>query len=150
VISGLPGYHPLLKDADERLAALRRAMDGFAGKYCTLTPGERLAVAGNTYEPQFGPDIAPLGRSATPDDVKAGKAIFHLEGNGTPAKMELPARGTWKRFGKGKEARHCLIVQAEVRADGEILCTIIERHAIRAVPAREFAAITPLAKTEAQ
>lgn len=143
LFAGLPQYHPLLKDSEERLAALKKAMDGFTGKYRILTPAERIAVAGNTWEIRYGPDITPLGRPATAEDVKAFKAVFHLDGKGRVADMELPARGAWKIAGKEKP-RHCLIVQAEVRADGEVICGVIEHDRMRTATAREFAEITSL------
>jgi hypothetical protein len=144
LIAGLPEYHPLLKDAETRLAAMRKALDRFPGEYRTLTPTEKVIIAGNTYEVRFAPKVLSLGRPATAGDVKAGKAIFHLDGRGKLAAVELPARGTFKRHANDKDTRCGLLVQAEVRPNGEIVYGVIERHAVGTRSASEFADVTPL------
>jgi hypothetical protein len=123
---------------------MKKALDRFPGNHRTLTSTEKMILAGNTYEVWFCPAIMPLGRPATADDVTAGKAIFHLGGGGKLAALELPARGTFKRTAKDKGTPYGLVVQAEVRPDGEILYGVIERHAVGAVPAGKFADLTPL------
>jgi hypothetical protein len=148
--AGLPEFHPLLKDVDGRLAAIRVAIDEYPGKYRPLTPVETYVIAGNDYAVRFGPYIAPLGRAATAADVKAGKAIFHFDGKGTLPSLDLPARGTWPKVGKEKSARTCLIVQAETRPGGETMYGVIEHHAIRMVLASEFADVTPLTKVKSK
>jgi hypothetical protein len=95
----------------------------------------------------YRPDFPPLPHPATADDVKAGKAIFHLDGQGKLADVPLPAVGIWKKTAKEREPRRGLILQAELGPDGEILYGVIERNAIRTVPASDFATVTPLAKT---
>jgi hypothetical protein len=150
VFAGLPEFHPLLKVADGRLAEIRKAIDKYPGRYRALTPVEALAIAGNDYAALFGPDIAPLERPATAADVKAGKAIFHLDGKGKRANLDLPARGTWPKVGKEKAPRTCLIVQAEVQPSGATVYGVIEHHAIRMVPAEEFADVTPLAMVKVE
>jgi hypothetical protein len=86
----------------------------------------------------FMPDIRPLNRAATADDVKAGKAIFHLSGKGKPAEIRLPAVAIRKADANNKQAPRLLIVQAEVDSDGEMMCGVISREAMRALPRSEL------------
>jgi hypothetical protein len=150
MFAGLPEFHPLLKEADGRLAAVRQAIDRYPGKYRVLTPVEAYVIAGNEYAVRFGPDIAPLGRAATAADVKAGKAVFHLDGKGKLPGLELPARGTRPKGEEENSPRTGLIVQAESRPDGETVYGVIEHHAIRVVPSSEFTDVTPLTKVEVE
>lgn len=144
--AGLPEFHPLLKDVDGRLTAVKEAIDKYPGKYRRLTPAENLAFTSSGYYGWFVPDISPLGRAATAADVAAGKAIFHFDGKGMLPKLELPARGTWPKAANEKTARTCLIVQAETQPDGETYYGVIEQHALRKAPAREFVDVVPLSK----
>ncbi len=144
LFAGLPEYHPLLKDFEGRLAAIRDAIDKFPGRYRVLTPVEIFVITGNEWGVSFAPDIKPLGRPATAHVGTDGTAIFHLDGKGTLPKLELPACGAWPKLANEKTARACLIVQAEMLADGDIFYGVIEHRAIRMVPASEFAAVTPL------
>jgi hypothetical protein len=74
--AGLPAYHPLLKDAETRLRAIKETLDRFRGRYRLASPREEAALGVDTWEVAFIPDLRPLGRAATPEDVKAGRAIF--------------------------------------------------------------------------
>ena len=148
--AGLPEFHPLLKDADGRLAAIREVIDKYPGRFRALTPVETFVIAGSDDAVSFGPDLAPLGRPATAADVKAGKAIFHFDGKGKLPNLDLPARGMWPKVGKEKSARTCLIVQAEIQPGGGTIYGVIEHHAIRMVPAGEFADVTPLSKVKVE
>ena len=143
-VAGLPEFHPLLKDVEGRLKSLREAIDKYPGKYRAITPAEDHAITWSGYNGWFMPDIAPLGRPATIADVNAGKAVFHFDGKGKLPKLDLPARGTWPKAAKEKGARTCLIVQAETQPGGDTFYGVIEHHAIRMVPAREFSEVTPL------
>jgi hypothetical protein len=140
LVAGLSEYHPLLLDADERLAAVRTTLDLYGGRFRRLSPSEKK-ILNNLY---FVPDLHPLGRPATAEDVRAGKAIFHLGGKGRLAELKLPAQATWEKGANEKEPRRGLIVQAEVGSDGETMYGVIERNAIRSVPAGELASVTPL------
>ncbi len=146
LVVGVPEYYALLNDADDRIADMKKLLDHYQGKFRRLAGTEQAGLFSYTYGTHLVPNVRPLGRPATPDDVKAGKAIFHLNGNGKLADVTLPALGTWKRAAKVEEARRCLIVQAEVGPDGGIVYGIIEPHAIRAVRAGELAKVTPLPK----
>jgi hypothetical protein len=143
-VAGLPAFHGLLKDADVRLAVMRQALYTFRGKIRMATPAEQILLSGNTYEVWFMPQITPLGRPATDKDVIAGKAVFHLNGQGKVASVDLPARGTFKATAKGEKPRQSLIIQAEVDSNGAIHYGIIEQHEIRMASADEFSTVTPL------
>jgi hypothetical protein len=150
LIAGLPAFHPLLNEADDRLAAMRKVLDRFRGKFRALTEVEKEILAGNTYEVRFGPEIRPLGRPATAADVAAGRAIFHVHGKGKVADVMLPARGTFRPAPGEQTPRHCLVVQAERDAHGAVCYGVIEQHAIRLVPASELADVTPLKRLKGE
>jgi hypothetical protein len=148
LVVGLPLYHPLLKDADERLTALKGALDRFGGNYRRATGREVELLNRRPWTPTYLPDIRPLGRAATADDVKAGKAVFHLDGKGKPADVVLPAAGVLKRDEKKERPPHVLIVQAEVGPGGEVVYGILARDAVRTVPAGEVTAVKTFAEME--
>ncbi len=156
LVAGLPLYHPILKDAEKHLNAFKAAFDRFAGNYRSVTSRELDSLSSregqslSTWSPAFIPDISPLGRPATAGDVKAGKAIFHLGGKGTQANQSLPAMAVFKDDEKKEHPRHVLIVQAEVSPDGQVTYGIIMKEAIRAVAARELAAIKAFAELDKQ
>ncbi|OWK40935.1 putative lipoprotein [Fimbriiglobus ruber] len=136
-VVGLPKYHPLLKDADERLAALKTTFDRFAGKYRKPTEPERQLFGLDYFATPFLPDICPLGRAATAEDVKTGRALFHLDGKGKPASLKLPAEGVLTRDAKKDRPPRVLIVQAEIGADDRVTYGIISKDGVRSVPATE-------------
>jgi hypothetical protein len=138
LVLGLPRYHPLQKDADQRLAALKTMLDRFAGSYRRANWREVRRLDLSHFAPTYVPDIRPLGRAATADDVKAGKAIFHLDGKGKPADLKLPAAAVLKGVAKEKWPHHVLIVQAEVGPDGAVTCGIITHEEIRTVPMHQL------------
>ena len=141
--AGLPEFHPLLNDADDRLATMRDVLKRFDGRWRKLTDVEKASLGTNEPQVSMGPDIPPLGRPADAEDVKSGRAIFHLHGQGKRIDLSLPARATLKVV-KDDALRHCLIVQAEMRPDGEIVYGIIHRHAIRTATESELTEIMPL------
>ena len=156
LVAGLPLYHPILKDSDKRLTAFKIAFDRFAGNYRSVTPLEQDDLSFtesqtlSTWTPAFIPDIRPLGRIATAADVRAGKAIFHLDGKGKQANQSLPAIGVLKADVKTPHLPHVLIVQAEVSPDGQITYGVIMKEAIRAVPASELTGIKAFAEMDKQ
>jgi len=113
-------------------------------------------------ELKFIPGVAPLSRPATPGDVAAGKAIFHLAGKGRLADIKLPATAVFRKekeayerkeaagliglFGPDEPGR-VLIVQAEFDADGQLHYGIIAQREIREANADELADIEPLDST---
>ena len=132
--------HPLRKDNEDRLAAVKRAFDRFSGNYRRANWRERDTIGANRWTPIFIPDIRPLARAATPDDVKAGKSIFHLDGKGKPADLKLPAVGMLKADAAKPNGPRVLIVQAEIGQDG-VVYGIINRTEIRSLPARDLTSI---------
>jgi hypothetical protein len=142
LVVGLPESHPLLIDVDDHLVTLKKTLDHFASHYRRLSAPEQKVL----WDRRFAPDLYPLGRPATAEDVRAGRTIFHFGGKGQLAELRLPAQATWKKGLEEKEARRGLIVQAEVGPDGETVYGIIEWNAIRTVPARELASVTPLSE----
>jgi hypothetical protein len=123
----------LLADAEKRFGRIKAHLALYAGRFRRSTAAEREAVGGG-----FIPDIRPLGRAATAADVKAGRAVFHLDGKGKPLTLKLPAVAELKG-GKG------LIVQAET-LDGKPVYGVILREEIRRVEAKEVVKVTPLPK----
>jgi hypothetical protein len=91
LIIGAPGFHPLLKDADARLRALRHFLDLHASHLRPATPAEAaLMDRWIEYHPVWMLDVRPTGRAATAADVAAGHAVFSLDGGGEPAPEEFP------------------------------------------------------------
>lgn len=145
---GLPIYHPLFKDADKRLDRLKAEFDRFAGNYRAASGSEMELLKLYRSHTVFLPDIRPLNRPATAADVKAGKAIFHINGNGKPARLELPAVAELKAEKNKDEPTRLLILQAEVGPDGETTYGIVTAGAIRTATVRELTNIKSLAHFE--
>lgn len=143
---GAPAYHPLLTDADARLAALRQYVDRYGRQLRRATAPERKVLGENHYGPLFLPDLPPLGRPATAADVAAGRAVFELGGKGrVVADLGLPAVARLKWDGGGDKAPWVLVVQAERVEDGRVRYGTIGRRAVRAVDADECAEVKRLA-----
>ncbi len=145
LVVGLPLYHPMFNDADKRLATFKAAFDRFGGNYRRATGFESHTLNASPWAPTYLPNILPLDHAATADDVKAGKAIFHLDGKGKPADLKLPAVATLKKDEKAEQSAKVLIVQAEVGADSRTTYGIISKEAIRALPASELTGIKTFA-----
>jgi hypothetical protein len=141
---GTPEYHVLLKNADKRLQAVKDSFDRYKGKYRGLNDLERHELGLSPWGTVLVPDVRPPDRPATDFDVRAGRALFHLDGKGKLAELKLPAVGVLKPGGKRGREESVLIVQAEVGADGEAVYGIIGRHELRAAKAKEFAKAAPL------
>jgi hypothetical protein len=133
LVVGVPEFHPLLKDADQQLGALKATLDRFGRRYRRLSEREAELLGYRFWGPGYIPNIRPLDLAATADDVKTGKAVFHLGGKGKPAGLKLPAVAVLKSDPKKKQTPHVLIVQAEVGPDGAMIYGIISRHDVRAV-----------------
>jgi hypothetical protein len=141
LVLGVPPYHPLLRDTDDRLRAVKDTFDRFRGRYRRLSEDERSQLGLSGRQPEFVADVGPLGRAAAEFDVCSGQAIFHLDGKGKPTNLRVPAVGVLRRSGKEERV---LVVQAEVGADGETVYGIIGRHEVRAAKAKEVAKVTTL------
>jgi len=143
LVVGLPEYHPLHKGRNALMQNLKQSLDQFQGRYRRATTQEAELFAVEAGVPTFLPAFEVLDRPATAEDVKAGKAIFHLP-DGKRVKMKLPAQGSLKIDGQRKQPVPVLIVQAEAGRDGEITYGIIRRHGIEAVSARQVEQVKPL------
>jgi hypothetical protein len=138
LVFGAPFYHPLCTDADARLAALTTFVDKYRWRARPMTESERSVLLDDRGLSVFIPVIKPLGRAATAADVKAGRAVFHLNGNGRvwagaiPARVRVRSEPSSGRFSQG------LVVQAEADADGKAVFGVIFRHELRMVRADEI------------
>ena len=124
LVFGRPVYSPLLKDADSRLAAMKKLLDRYQGHFRRLTEAEAQALETRTLSTMFVPGISPLDHAATADDVAKGRAVFHLDGQVKPAGMKLPAVAMLHQKSSPEPLR-VLVVQAEVGPDGETTYGII-------------------------
>jgi CHAT domain-containing protein/Tfp pilus assembly protein PilF len=152
LVLGLPCLDPLRKDApwkafrvlpgDQR--AIAEWLDTFGRRLRPATAGEKSRLWSMYYETRLIPDLRPLGRPATAEDVKAGRAVFHLDGKGKLAEgVRLPA---WLVLQKDAADEHwaSLAVQAETGPYGEVVYGVIERRGMRRVRANEAARVEPV------
>jgi hypothetical protein len=141
LVFGLGAWHPLLRDADSRLAAMREVLDRYPMR--ALGDAERRALGIVAPHAVFAADIRPLKRPATAEDVRAGRAVFHL---GDDAKLapgwKLPAVATWRP--PAGLARRVLVVQAEIGPSRSVRCGIIAPDQIVAVSTAELTDVRPL------
>ena len=108
-----------------------------------LTDAEKEALGIYGPRPRFLPDIRPLGGPATAQAVAEGKAVFHLDGKGRPAKMTLPAVAHLRRDEK-KRLPPVLIVQAEVGPDGETICGVLGPEGSQTLRLSQLTRVTPI------
>jgi hypothetical protein len=149
LVYGMPAYHPLLKDADGRLKEIRRVLDSFSGRFRLVTPLE-VEFLGVASDRQFLPDLSPLTRPATKDDVKAGRAIFESNGKGKLAPLQLPAVASWRRphdASSDPAPKRLMIVQAEIDAAGKTIYGVLGDGAARTVHPEELTDIKPIKKS---
>ena len=154
-----PPFHPLLKDADDRLAALKKMFDAHAGGYRRLNYREShlLYLWPWDREIVFIPDIRPLGRPATARDVARGAAVFHLAGKGKLAKIKLPAVASLKGGRKPSEKRpnrmpekrpiRVLVVQAEIDPQGRKVYGVLQPGGAKRMMGDQLSDIKPIAKS---
>lgn len=147
---GLSAYNPLQKDAEVRLAAMRRLLDRYQGRFRLLTDAETKSLDLSPRQPMFVPDIRPLDHTATAEDVAKGLAVFHLDGKGKPADAKLPATATLRQEKPGRHPVRVLVVQAEVSQDGKTTYGILGADGIRPAAAEELQAVTPIEETRVQ
>jgi hypothetical protein len=145
VLVGVHPYHPLLKDADKQLTALKSFYDRFGGNFRRLGWAEEQVLKldyesqlkrgrrpSSFSNPHYVPALRPLGRVATAEDVKSGKAIFYLDGKGRPSNLKLPACAV--RKGGDKDGQQgVLIMQAETGPDGKTILGVIEPAGIKSI-----------------
>jgi hypothetical protein len=165
---GLPAYHPLCRDADRVLAETKAILDRHARGFRPMVPAEIDRFGEVSGDSGLIFDIRPLGRPATPQDVRIGRAVFHLDGQGKAVSTTLPAWLVLKSdahkvtaveesvspelalalalYRRAAQAPAGLVVQAEVGPDGKLVYGAIFRHGIRAVRADEVERIEPYEK----
>ena len=121
----------------------------FEGKLRIATRLECRAVGESYWDHHFIPDLRPLGRPATADDVAAGKAIFHLDRPAKPTSLELPAVAELPQT--EKERRFLvLILQAEQDEAGATTYGVITSLGIETLPADKLTKVRSLKQYEAE
>ncbi len=144
LVVGQVETHPLLKDHGRRLKVMKETFDRFQGRHRLLTETESEALGLSLWRARYVPDVRPLGRAATAEDVRAGRALFHLDGKGNPAELKLPAVATLKRPGREGRPARVLIVQAEVGPGGETTYGVLGAGEARAATEKELAGVKPV------
>ena len=119
LVLGARPADPLFNDNDNRLEAMRKMLDRFEKKMRRATSKETLFLRGYEYT-VYVPDVKPLGRPATADDVANGLAIFDLNGQGKVAHVKLPSDASFAEKGSAKKI-NVLLLQAEVGADDKLI-----------------------------
>jgi hypothetical protein len=138
---GAPAFHPLHVESEGQFAGVVAATGRYERRYRRLTWIETSRLSRFDWRSHFFvPDIKPLNRAATADDVASGDAVFHLSGKGKPANVPLPAWVTLKDKSCG------LAVQAEIDATGTTVYGVICKSGMRAVPESEVDKVEPVAK----
>jgi hypothetical protein len=115
---GAPSYHPLLRDADRRVAEARRLLDVFRGRLRRFNEVEERALGFNSPS-IYVPDIRPLDRPATAEDVAHGRAVFHLGGTGKARKLDRHGA-----YLKGTRTP-VILLQAEESSTGETVYGVV-------------------------
>jgi hypothetical protein len=147
LVLGLPLYHPLCKDSESRRQRMMTVLDQFRGRYRRLSGRELEALERPFWESNvFVLAMSPLRRAATAEDVRAGNAIFHLDGDGKPLGLALPAVAVLKETERNDRPATVLVVQAEINSAGAITYGILGAGEMRPVPADELTKVSPLTK----
>jgi hypothetical protein len=139
---GMPDTEPPATVSEDRLAAMKKILDRYRGRFHEATREESDALNDG---PMLIPTWPPLSRPATAADVATGHAVFELGGRGKIAPLKLPAVGTFTSTVEGQSiAESVLILQAEIGADGKTLYGAVGRNILRAIPADQLTDIRPL------
>jgi hypothetical protein len=148
LVLGLPAFHPLQKDADARLKELARVFDSFQNGYRLITPLEARFLEVDSGESIFLPNLPPLNRLATAGDVKAGRAVFQLNGQGKLAPIQLPAVAFLRQPQRARRRpRPAIIVQAEIDAGGKTIYGVIGDGAARTACPEDLTDIKPIKRS---
>ena len=140
------------ENTEANLALLKKAFDGYRQGFRRATALEIESLELFGQDVLYIPDIRPLDHPATAEDVRAGRAIFHLDGKGKLAKQRLPAVATPKTVEKkdhltrNVQPMPVLVVQAEIDADGNTFYGIIGEGPARKVKAEDLADVKPIQK----
>jgi hypothetical protein len=144
-----PPTHPLLIDHEQRLADLRTLLDRYSSRLRPMTPTESRALQQGSIDAdvnvRYVVDFPPLGRPATADDVKQGRALFEFGGQGKLTDDELPSTARWRRAKKEHASAAVLVIQAEQSPDGQRKYGILTSQGLRSVAGNDLEAIAPLA-----
>lgn len=149
LVGGLPRYNPLFSDAETRLQRMRELLDQYAANLHRADEWEAESVGEWGWGPFYLFSPPPLGRAAAESDVKAGNAVFALQGSEVAA-LKLPARGALspapEREGDEPvedDREWCLIVQAETDAEGKTWYGVVRRHGFEKVAAEQLHDVQP-------
>jgi hypothetical protein len=130
---------------------MRRVFDTFRYGFRLATPLESQFLELFNDDCCFVPNLAPLTRPASEDDVKAGRAVFQLNGKGKLAPLHLPAVASLSRpLQVGSFAQRpklLMIVQAEIDTDGKTIYGVIGDGAARKAHPDEPTDIKPIRKS---
>ena len=163
---GVPLSSPLRKDRDLVLRRIDETILRYSPRWRELDFEQNLRFTGwprrygngldsiafhcsfsrHSPPPPASPDIEPLKRPATREDVRAGRAVFELSGKGMVAEAKLPAWLLLKSEAKQKAPSFGLVVQAEIGSDGKLIYGVIFRNEIRAVKAEQVERIEAFEK----
>jgi hypothetical protein len=138
LVAGLPAYHPLRKDGEERLKTVAATLDRFRDRFRALNSWESDVLEYHSWRPRYIPDIVPLTAPATADDVAKGRAVFHLGGNGKRAELKLPTAAVFKRNEKDQYPPLMLVIQAEVVPGNQLTYGVISSEGIQVIPGNEL------------
>lgn len=137
MVYGTPAYHPLLRDAEARLASLRQYVDRYR---------DRMRCAEGPFVPRFVPLFPRLDRLATADDVDSGRAVFHQGGEGrvAPPELVLPCIAQ-RRAGPNERAGRdpVYVVQAEIGPDGALYYGVVWHRGMQRLRADALERVHP-------
>lgn len=138
---GIPWYSIMLSDRDESIQKQKDFYNRF--KMRKITEAEFEALEGDLpyFRPFFIPDIQPLGRVATAKDVTDNKAVFHLDGKGTKANVNLPQIVAYTGEVSGLLNNKVIVIQAEVDENGNTIYGILSGDGLKRVTANELIGI---------
>jgi hypothetical protein len=141
----LPETDPLRKDNAERMDAVKAQVAKFSFRAATEEESEVQRI-GQEIGKSWGmlPDVPPLGRPATDEDVAAGKAIFSLQGKGRLASLKLPAQAIYRDGAEENLPRGAIIVQAEIQPNGKTKYGAFVRGGIVVVEGGSLTKIRPM------
>lgn len=146
VVCGLPAAHPLRHDQDQVLQRMKSILDQHRRGLRRMNEIEQQRFGMWQGITSFIPDIRPLARPATADDVKAGRAVFDLSGKGKSVELNRPGWLLLKTEAMKDRPSYGLVVQVECDVDGNVVYGVIFRHEIRKVHADEVVRIEPYEK----
>ncbi len=145
MVIGLPGYHPLLKDRDQRLAEIVATLQAYGHCLRVATSDEQdlLAVANAQGDRWCGFAPEPLLRPATADDQAAGRALFTVGPGARVADLRLPAKALYHAPGKADAPEPVVVVQAEDDAAGHRHLGLLASHHVLVVDGSRVTDVQP-------